>query len=32
MAELGVDQAGIDTWFERVTRDLTDDQKLDLEA
>ncbi len=30
MAELGVDQAGIDTWFERVTRDLTDDQKLDL--
>ena len=30
MAELVVDQEGIDKWFERVTRDLTDDQKLDL--
>lgn len=30
MAELDVDQAGIDTWFERVTDGLTDDQKLDL--
>jgi len=30
MAELAVDQEGIDKWFERVTRDLTADQKLDL--
>jgi type I restriction enzyme R subunit len=30
MAELSVDQEGIDRWFERVTRDLSDDQKLDL--
>jgi len=30
MAELGVNQAGIDTWFERVTKDLTGDQKQDL--
>lgn len=30
MAELGVDEASIDQWFERVTRDLSDDQKRDL--
>ena len=30
MAELAVDQEGIDRWFERVTRDLSDEQKLDL--
>ncbi|NVM24111.1 MAG: HsdR family type I site-specific deoxyribonuclease, partial [Desulfobacterales bacterium] len=30
MAELAVDQEGIDKWFERVTKDLTDEQKLDL--
>lgn len=30
MAELGVNQAQIDQWFERVTRTLTDDQKRDL--
>jgi type I restriction enzyme R subunit len=30
MAELAVDQEGIDRWFERVTRDLTDEQKRDL--
>jgi len=30
MAELTVDQEGIDRWFERVTQGLTDDQKLDL--
>ncbi|RLC86219.1 MAG: restriction endonuclease subunit R [Chloroflexi bacterium] len=30
MAELAVDQEGIDRWFERVTQGLTDEQKLDL--
>jgi len=30
MAELAVDQDAIDTWFERVTAGLTDEQKLDL--
>jgi type I restriction enzyme R subunit len=30
MAELEVDQEAIDTWFERVTTGLTDEQKLDL--
>ena len=30
MAELSVDQRAIDSWFERVTRDLSDEQKLDL--
>lgn len=30
MAELDVNQAQIDQWFERVTRPLTDDQKRDL--
>lgn len=30
MAELAVDQEAIDRWFDRVTRDLTDEQKLDL--
>lgn len=30
MAELGVNQAQIDQWFERVTRTLSDDQKRDL--
>ena len=30
MAELGVDQAAIDRWFERVTEGLTDEQKRDL--
>lgn len=30
MAELGVDRANIDQWFERVTRTLTDEQKRDL--
>ncbi len=30
MAELGVDQARIDQWFERVTRDLTAEQRHDL--
>lgn len=30
MAELKVNQAVIDTWFERVTQGLTDDQKTDL--
>jgi len=30
MAELAVDQEAIDTWFERVTAGLTDEQKRDL--
>ena len=30
MAELTVDQEGIDKWFERVTQGLSDEQKLDL--
>jgi type I restriction enzyme R subunit len=30
MAELAVDEAAIDTWFERVTEGLSDDQKRDL--
>jgi len=30
MAELGVDQAAIDRWFERVTEGLTGEQKRDL--
>jgi type I restriction enzyme R subunit len=30
MAELAVDQASIDKWFERVTRGLSDEQKRDL--
>ena len=30
MAELGVNQEQIDQWFERVTRNLNDDQKRDL--
>ena len=30
MAELGVNQAQIDQWFERVTRNLNDEQKRDL--
>ncbi|MBN1967039.1 MAG: HsdR family type I site-specific deoxyribonuclease, partial [Anaerolineae bacterium] len=30
MAELSVDQAAIDRWFERVTEGLNDDQKRDL--
>ena len=30
MAELGVDQAAIDRWFERVTEGLNDEQKRDL--
>jgi type I restriction enzyme R subunit len=30
MAELAVDQEAIDTWFERVTVGLTDEQKRDL--
>ncbi|MHB1317674.1 MAG: type I restriction endonuclease subunit R [Anaerolineae bacterium] len=30
LAELAVDQRAIDAWFERVTRDLTEEQKLDL--
>ena len=30
MAEMDVDQADIDTWFDRVTRELADEQKLDL--
>ena len=32
MAELEVDQAAIDRWFERVTRDLTDEQKTRPQA
>jgi type I restriction enzyme, R subunit len=30
MAELGVNQEQIDQWFERITRNLNDDQKRDL--
>lgn len=30
LAELEPDQKSIDNWFERVTRDLNDEQKLDL--
>jgi type I restriction enzyme R subunit len=30
MAELSVNQKAIDTWFERVTKDLTPEQKTDL--
>lgn len=30
MAELDVDQGGIDKWFERVTQGLTDEQRADL--
>lgn len=30
MAELHGDQKAIDKWFERITRDLSDDQKVDL--
>jgi type I restriction enzyme R subunit len=30
MAELEVDQKSIDTWFERVTEGLTDEQQVDL--
>ena len=30
MAEIGVDEASIDQWFERVTRMLTEEQKRDL--
>ncbi len=30
MAELGVEQATIDSWFERYTEDLTPEQKVDL--
>ncbi|MBV6391227.1 MAG: hypothetical protein KPEEDBHJ_00435 [Anaerolineales bacterium] len=30
MAELDVNKSAIDTWFERVTQTLTDDQKTDL--
>jgi type I restriction enzyme, R subunit len=30
MAELDVNQTAIDTWFERVTQNLTEDQKTDL--
>ncbi len=30
MAELRVDSEAIDRWFDRVTRDLTDEQKADL--
>ncbi len=30
LAELSVDQTAIDQWFERVTRDLTQEQQLDL--
>ncbi len=30
MVELAVDQAAIDKWFERVTKGLSDEQKLDL--
>jgi type I restriction enzyme R subunit len=32
MAELGVNQEQIDQWFERVTRNLSDDQKRDLKS
>ena len=30
MSELHGDQKAIDKWFDRITKDLTDDQKLDL--
>ena len=30
LAELAVDQESIDRWFERVTRELTEEQKRDL--
>jgi type I restriction enzyme, R subunit len=32
MADLGVNQQQIDQWFERVTRNLNDDQKRDLKS
>ncbi len=32
MAELGVNQEQIDQWFERITRNLSDDQKRDLKS
>ncbi len=32
MAELGVNQEQIDQWFERITRNLNDDQKRDLKG
>jgi type I restriction enzyme R subunit len=32
MAELGVNQEQIDQWFERITRNLSDDQQRDLKS